>query len=70
MRLRTTLGAWFDARESVSATAEALEIAPRTVTYRLRRAESLLGHAIAERRAEIETALRLQRLFESRPPRS
>lgn len=70
VRLRTTLGAWFDARESVSATAAALEIAPRTVTYRLRRAESLLGHAIAERRAEIETALRLQRLFESRPPRS
>lgn len=65
LRLRTTLSTWFAQRESVSATAAALDVAPRTVTYRLRRAESLLGHAIADRRAEIETALRLQRLFEA-----
>lgn len=64
VRLRTTLGVWFAARESVTATAAALQIAPRTVTYRLRRAESLLGHEIAERRAELEAALRLQRLFD------
>jgi hypothetical protein len=66
VRLRVTLSTWFAERESVSATAAVLQVAPRTVTYRLRRVESLLGHAIADRRAEIETALRLQRLFESR----
>lgn len=65
IRLRATLSTWFSERESVTATAAALNVAPRTVTYRLRRAEALLGHAIADRRAEIETALRLQRLFES-----
>jgi DNA-binding PucR family transcriptional regulator len=59
--LRDTLEAWFAARENVSATATALEIAPRTVSYRLRRTEALLGHPIAARRAELEAALRLER---------
>jgi hypothetical protein len=62
-RLRTTLEAWFDSRERLGETAAALGVAPRTVTYRLRRAEGLLGHTIAERRAELEAALRLHRLF-------
>lgn len=62
-RLRTTLEAWFDSRERLGETAAALGVAPRTVTYRLRRAERLLGHTIAERRAELEAALRLHRLF-------
>jgi DNA-binding PucR family transcriptional regulator len=60
--LRETLEAWFTARESVTQTASALEIAPRTVSYRLRRAEALLGHPIAARRAELEAALRVERL--------
>jgi len=60
--LRETLEAWFRARESVTQTATALEIAPRTVSYRLRRAEALLGHPIAARRAELEAALRVERL--------
>ncbi len=60
--LRDTLEAWFAARESVAQTAAALNIAPRTVSYRLRRAESLLGHPIAARRAELEAALRVERL--------
>jgi hypothetical protein len=63
VRLRATLEAWFDARERLGETASALGVAPRTVTYRLRRAEGLLGHTIAERRAELEAALRLHRLF-------
>ncbi|MBJ7328397.1 MAG: helix-turn-helix domain-containing protein [Solirubrobacteraceae bacterium] len=65
LRLRGTLSAWFSEHESVAATAATLRVAPRTVTYRLRRAESMLGYAIADRRAELETALRLQRLFEA-----
>ena len=62
-RLRATLTAWFDARESPTRAAQALGVAPRTVSYRLRRAEALLGHPIAERRAELEAALRIERLF-------
>jgi hypothetical protein len=61
--LRDTLEAWFAAHESVPATATALGIAPRTVTYRLRRTEALLGHPIAARRAELEAALRVDRLL-------
>jgi len=66
--LRETLEAWFAARENVSATAAALAIAPRTVSYRLRRAEALLGHPIAARRAELEAALRVERLRGDGPP--
>ena len=67
-RLRTTLEAWFTARERLAETAEALGVAPRTVSYRLRRAETLMGSTIAERRAELEAALRVVRLFEGEPP--
>ncbi|HEX6390564.1 MAG TPA: helix-turn-helix domain-containing protein [Solirubrobacteraceae bacterium] len=66
--LRQTLEAWFTARENVGATAAALEIAPRTVSYRLRRVEALLGHPIAARRAELEAALRVERLRDASSP--
>jgi hypothetical protein len=67
-RLRETLEAWFAARESVALAATKLGVAPRTVSYRLRRAEELLGQPIAARRAELEAALRLRRLFEGEQP--
>jgi len=67
-QLRATLEAWFSSRESPAAAAAALGVAPRTVSYRLRRAEQLLGHPIADRRAELEVALRLERLFAGDPP--
>jgi hypothetical protein len=67
-RLRATLEAWFGSRERLHETAAALGVAPRTVTYRLRSAEQLLGHAIADRRAELEAALRVRRLFAAAPP--
>ncbi|MFN8518010.1 MAG: helix-turn-helix domain-containing protein [Chloroflexota bacterium] len=38
-----TLAAWLEAGQSVTATARALEVAPRTVSYRLDRVASLLG---------------------------
>jgi PucR-like helix-turn-helix protein len=66
--LVATLEAWFAARESIAYTAAAVGVAPRTVSYRLRRAEALLGHPIAARRAELETALRVQRLFAAGAP--
>jgi hypothetical protein len=66
--LVATLEAWFVARESIGATATAVGVAPRTVSYRLRRAEALLGHPIAARRAELETALRVRRLFPGGAP--
>ncbi|HWH96122.1 MAG TPA: helix-turn-helix domain-containing protein, partial [Baekduia sp.] len=66
--LVATLEAWFAARESIGHTAAAVGVAPRTVSYRLRRAEALLGHPIAARRAELETALRVARLFDGGAP--
>jgi DNA-binding PucR family transcriptional regulator len=38
-----TLSAWLDAGQSVTATARALGVAPRTVSYRLDRIATLLG---------------------------
>jgi hypothetical protein len=67
-RLRATLDAWFAARERLAETSHVLGVAPRTVTYRLRSAEALLGHQIADRRAELEAALRVLRLFGAAPP--
>jgi DNA-binding PucR family transcriptional regulator len=61
--LRGTVEAWFAAGEAPARAAERLGVAPRTVSYRLRRAEQLLGHPIATRRAELEVALRLHRRF-------
>jgi hypothetical protein len=57
--LRETVQAYFAQGSSTVATARALGIAERTVTYRLRRAEELIGRPVAERRADLETALRL-----------
>ncbi len=54
----------FQAGGSAAAAAAELGVAERTVTYRLRRAEALVGRPLATRRAEIETALRLHRVFE------
>jgi DNA-binding PucR family transcriptional regulator len=57
--LRETLRAYFDAGSSTREAARSLRIAERTVTYRLRRAEALIGRVLSERRAELEAAVRL-----------
>jgi hypothetical protein len=44
--LVATLRAWLDARQNLRATARALGVAPRTVTYRLARIERLIGHRL------------------------
>ncbi len=62
--LRQTVQTYFANGSSAAATAGALGIAERTVTYRLRRAEELVGRPLLDRRAEIEAALRLHRVLD------
>lgn len=62
--LRETVATYFALSSSSAAAAGALRIAERTVTYRLRRAEELIGRPLAERRTELEAALRLHRLLD------
>jgi hypothetical protein len=56
--VRETLTAYFAAR-SAAAAAIRLGVSERTVTYRLRHAERMLGRPLTTRRAELETAMRL-----------
>jgi hypothetical protein len=66
--IRETLAAYFACR-SAAAAARRLSVSERTVTYRLRHAEQLLGRPLTTRRAELETALRLHRLLSGAPSR-
>lgn len=56
-RLRESLGAWFGAGCNARAAAERLGTHKNTVLYRVRRAEALLGHPLAERALEVQVAL-------------
>jgi hypothetical protein len=60
--LRETLLAYFTAGRHASATAAALGISRQTVNSRLRVAEGRIGRPVDTCAAEIETALRLDRL--------
>jgi hypothetical protein len=60
--LRQTLGSYFS-RGSAAAAAQDLGVSERTVTYRLRHVEQMLGRPLTARRAELETALRLHGVF-------
>jgi hypothetical protein len=60
--LRDTLSEYF-AAHGAAAAAQRLGVSERTVTYRLRHAEAILGRPLSVRRAELETALRLHRLL-------
>lgn len=62
--LRETVQTYFANGSSAAAAAESLGVAERTVTYRLRRAEELVGRPLSSRRAEIEAALRLYRVLD------
>jgi hypothetical protein len=58
-----TLQTFFDAGENRRETARRLHLADRTVTYRLERAETLLGHGIdGEAGRRLNLALTLRRL--------
>ena len=58
-----TLQAYFDASENVTAAARRLNLATRTVAYRLEKIESLLGHPLdGENGRRLSTALTVHRL--------
>jgi len=61
-RLRTTLLAYFRAGQNAKAAAAALGVHQQTVGERLRAAERTLGYPVADRRSELETALRVRHL--------
>ena len=65
--LVSTLETWLASGESVVATARALQVAPRTVSYRLARSASLLGVRALDpdTRARLSTALLVRRLLGS-----
>jgi GGDEF-like domain/PucR C-terminal helix-turn-helix domain len=60
--VRETVSQYF-ALHGAAAAAHQLNVSERTVTYRLRHAEQMLGRPLTKRRAELETALRLHRLL-------
>jgi hypothetical protein len=63
VRLRETVAVYLAAGESQVATAQRLSIHEKTVKYRLRQAEELLGRTIGERRPELTAALMVHRAF-------
>jgi DNA-binding PucR family transcriptional regulator len=61
-KLRTTLDAYLRTGQNASAAAAMLNVNDRTVAYRIRGIEDLLGRNVAARSPELATALRLRRL--------
>jgi hypothetical protein len=59
---RTTLRAYFAAERQISSAAAALGLDRNTVSRRLRQVERLIGSPLARCAAELETALRLEKL--------
>jgi len=60
--LRATLRAYFAAGQNATAAAASLGVSERTIAYRLRKLETELGCPVNSRRAELDAALRLERL--------
>jgi PucR C-terminal helix-turn-helix domain/GGDEF-like domain len=57
--LRETVLSYLECRRSPRATASRLYIARNTVTYRVKRAEELIGHSLDDREPEIWMALKI-----------
>jgi DNA-binding PucR family transcriptional regulator len=62
VRLASTLAIFLDEGASFVRAARRLGVHTNTVTYRVHRAEDLLGHPVSERQLELRVALRLTRL--------
>ena len=62
-KLRDTLRAYFASGHNAAAAAAMLDVHDQTVTYRLRRVEECVGARVSDRRAELELALRLERML-------
>jgi hypothetical protein len=63
VRLASTLAVFLDEGASFVRAARRLGVHTNTVTYRVHRAEELLGHPVTERQLELRVALRLARLL-------
>ena len=63
MRLASTLAVFLEEGASFVRAARRLGVHTNTVTYRVRRAEELLGHRVSERQLELRVALRLAGLL-------
>jgi DNA-binding PucR family transcriptional regulator len=61
--LRATLRVYFSSGQNASSAAALLGVHERTIANRLRAVEARLGHPSTARRAEVETALRLEALL-------
>jgi len=57
--LRTTLYHYIEAERSIAEVARRLHVARGTVTYRVKRAQDVLGHNLDDRRLALHTALAL-----------
>jgi hypothetical protein len=67
VRLASTLAVFLEEGASFARAARRLGVHTNTVTYRVHRAEELLGHRVTERQLELRVALRLARLVPSSP---
>jgi len=63
VRLASTLSVFLEEGASFVRASRRLGVHANTVTYRVRRAEDLLGHKVSERQLELRVALRLARLM-------
>ncbi|HVQ58563.1 MAG TPA: helix-turn-helix domain-containing protein, partial [Solirubrobacterales bacterium] len=63
-RLASTLAIFLDESASFARAARRLGVHTNTVTYRVHRAEELLGHPATERQLELRMALRLVGLLD------
>lgn len=61
--LRDTLEAFFRASSNVTAAASSLGVHEQTISYRLKSIEERIGQPVRSRRAELEIALRMNRLL-------
>jgi len=59
-RIRETISAYFAAEHNAASAAAVLGVHQQTIANRLRAAEERIGHPVASRRVELETALRLR----------
>jgi hypothetical protein len=59
-RIRETISAYFAAEHNAASAAAALGVPQQTIANRLRAAEERIGHPVASRRIELETAMRLR----------
>lgn len=67
-RLRNTLAVYLAEGERLKPTAARLAVHEKTVSYRVRQIEELLGYPIRTRRVEIEAALLVRSLLNPRDP--